>query len=184
MELSITLCTCLPLPGKQCDLACLQFASLHPGGAAWQEPGAEVPMSPCKLCKLGEILKGEAVLMSALLLGSCPARSISARCPHEVLTTQIYFWLQPPFPPQPQGQTGKLHYPSVLASASRMAPPSPFWQSAGQVLLSLPTPAHQAGSDCIQLQGRHRLKHLQIVWTTPRCLVAPILRGTGRQVQG
>lgn len=44
MELPITLCTCLPFTGKQCDLACLKFASLHPGGTAWLELEAEMPI--------------------------------------------------------------------------------------------------------------------------------------------
>lgn len=63
--------------------------------------------------------------MSALLL--CSYQALLADR-DEVLTRQIHFWLQPPSPPQPQGVTGKLHYPSVFASASRMVPTSTFCQ--------------------------------------------------------
>jgi len=47
MELSITLCTCLPFTGKQRDLACPKFASLQPGEAARRELAAEIAI--CKL---------------------------------------------------------------------------------------------------------------------------------------
>lgn len=114
----------------------------------------------CRLWKMGEIMKGEAALTSAPLLCSYQAL-LAVR--DEVLTREICFWLQSPFPPQPQGQTGNLHYRSVFASASRMAATSTFCQCARQVFLSLPTPTLQASNDCIKFQGRHTLKHLQIV---------------------
>lgn len=128
----------------------LPACSLHPwilvDGSRAAHPwlGGASCESWVELWKLSGIVKAEVDLLSALLLFSYQAL-LAVR--DEVLTRQIYFWLQPPFPPQPhEGRMENFIIPLCLPVLQGwLLHPSPARWCLGQAAPSVSSHSHTPG---------------------------------------